>query len=431
MKTIKNIVALLILLVAFNSCKDIYTEVFTANSPIYMSYEDLRSAVKVTSPRDLENTGKIYFKDNYIFVNEELKGIHIIDNNDPSNPQNIGFIEIPGNVDIAIKNNTLFADSYVDLIALDISDITNPVEVKRIKDVFPYTTPKPENEDLRLAKVDQEKGVVIGWEVKKVRQEMEYHYYPYYEFGGMRKDYSTAEMLDVGAAPVANGGSAFGVGGSMARFGLYDDYLYVVDKSTLFMFDVKNPESPTNIGKQNVGWDIETMFIYDNRIFFGTQSGMQIYSLEVPTVPKYVSNFWHITSCDPVVISKGYAYITLRGGTRCGSSVNRLDVLKLADNYIDNTLVASYPLNGPYGLGIDDETLFVCDGDAGLKVYSVEDKKHIDDHQIATFSNINTFDVIPFKNHLFMIGDDGFYQYDYSDLQNIHQISFIPVKKKE
>jgi len=28
---------------------------------------------------------------------------------------------------------------------------------------------------------------------------------------------------------------------------------------------------------------------------------------------------------------------------------------------------------------------------------------------------------------LFMIGDDGFYQYDYSDLQNIHQISFIPV----
>ncbi len=430
MKTIKNILALLILFVAFNSCKDIYTEVFTANSPIYMSYEDLRAAVKVTAPRDLENTGKIYFKDGYIFVNEELKGVHIIDNSDPANPQNIGFIEIPGNVDIAIKNNTLFADSYIDLVALDISDVTNPKEVRRIEDVFPYTTPKPENEDIRLAKVDEEKGVVIDWEIKTVRQEMEYHYYPVYY--GMRKDFAVNEMMyDGGGAPAANGSQSFGVGGSMARFGLYDDYLYVVDHATLFMFDVKNPESLSDIGKQNVGWDIETMFIYDKHIFFGTQSGMQIYSLEVPTVPKYVANFWHVTSCDPVVISDGYAYITLRGGTRCGSNVNRLDVLKLSDNYIDNKLVASYPLNGPYGLGIDDETLFICDGDAGLKVYSVEDKTDIDDHQIATFSNINTYDVIPFKNHLFMIGKDGFYQYDYSDLQNIHQISFIPVKKNE
>ena len=40
-------------------------------------------------------------------------------------------------------------------------------------------------------------------------------------------------------------------------------------------------------------------------------------------------------------------------------------------------------------------------------------------------------DVIPFEDYLFMIGDDGFYQYDYSDLQNIQQISFIPVKKED
>jgi hypothetical protein len=171
------------------------------------------------------------------------------------------------------------------------------------------------------------------------------------------------------------------------------------------------------------------MFIYDGHMFFGTRSGMQIFSLEVPTVPTYIGSFWHVTSCDPVVISDGFAYITLRGGTRCGSDVNRLDVLKLSENYTENQLLASYPLNGPYGLGIDDQTLFICDGDAGLKVYDVADKTHIDDHQIASFSNINTFDVIPFNDFLFMIGDDGFYQYDYSDLQNIHQISFIPVVK--
>jgi len=74
---------------------------------------------------------------------------------------------------------------------------------------------------------------------------------------------------------------------------------------------------------------------------------------------------------------------------------------------------------------------FVCDGDAGLKVYNVEDKLHIDDHKIASFTNINTFDVIPFNDYLFMIGDDGFYQYDYSDLQNISQVSVIPVANED
>ncbi len=429
MKTIRNIFTLLILFVGFNSCMDEYTEVFTANSPIYMSYENLREAVKISSSRDMENTGKIYFKDGYIFVNEELKGIHIIDNQDPANPQNIGFIEIPGNVDIAVKNDILYADSYVDLVAIDISTVTNPVVVKRLEDVFPYTTPAPENEDYRVAEIDEEKGVVIDWEIKKVRQKMEYHYYPVYY--GMRNEMSLASTdAGFGGAVPANGNS-FGIGGSMARFGLYNDYLYVVDNSTLFMFDVKNPESPSDIGKQNVGWDIETMFIYDGHMFFGTRSGMQIYSLEVPTVPTHIGSFWHVTSCDPVVISDGFAYITLRGGNQCGSNVNRLDVLKLSDNYTENQLLASYPLHGPYGLGIDDQTLFICDGDAGLKIYDIADKTHIDDHQIASFSNINTFDVIPFNDFLFMIGDDGFYQYDYSDLQNIHQISFIPVNNGE
>ncbi|MCD6355413.1 MAG: hypothetical protein J7L95_07675 [Prolixibacteraceae bacterium] len=424
MKTTRNILFVIAIYLGLNSCMDEYTEVFTANSPVYMTYDQLREAVKVSTPRDLVNTGKIYFKDGYIFINEELKGVHIIDNRDPKNPQNVAFLEIPGNVDIAIKNNVLYADSYIDLVAIDISEKTNPKEIARVDSIFPYTTPPLADENLRVAKVDEKKGVVVDWEIKKVRQSMEYHYYPVYYLN--KAEYARADMAG-GAAPA---GSTFGIGGSMARFGLYSNYLYVVDKANLTIFDVKTPESPSDIGKQNVGWDVETMFIYNGHMFLGTQSGMRIFSLEVATVPKYVGNFWHVTSCDPVVVSKGYAYVTLRGGTRCGSNVNRLDVLKLSSDFRNNKLVASYPLHGPYGLGIDDQTLFVCDGDAGLKVYDVTDKLHIDDHMLARFANINTYDVIPLGNYLFMIGDDGFYQYDYSDLQNIHQVSFIPVKKE-
>ncbi|HHN47860.1 MAG TPA: hypothetical protein ENN08_02830, partial [Bacteroidales bacterium] len=50
------------------------------------------------------------------------QGIHVVDNSNPASPQIISFIAIPGNYDLAIRGNILFADSYIDLVALDISD---------------------------------------------------------------------------------------------------------------------------------------------------------------------------------------------------------------------------------------------------------------------------------------------------------------------
>lgn len=427
MKTAKSIFLLLTLTVVFSACMDTYTEVFTANSPVYMSYESLRSAVKPTQSRDLVNPGKIYFKDNYLFVVEDRKGIHIINLSNPSDPQKMGFIEVPGCVDIAIRQSTLYADSYVDLVAIDVSDLGNIREVARLKEVLPYTVPPADNE-YRLAQVDKEKGVVIDWEVKKVRQEMEYQYYPVYPMWGRAEMDMAYSNMSGGVG--GSSGSAFGVGGSMARFGLYDNYLYAVDNSNCYMFDVSNPSTPVSAGKQGVGWDVETMFIYDKHMFLGTMSGMIILSLEVPLAPKYIYNFWHVTSCDPVVVADGYAYVTLRGGQVCRSTTNRLDVIRLSSDYKNNQLVGSFAMSGPYGLGIDGDVLFVCDGDAGLKVYSVEDKARINDHQIAVFPNINTYDVIPVNGYLFMIGKDGFYLYDYSDLQDIRLRGKIPVVKK-
>jgi hypothetical protein len=51
------------------------------------------------------------------------------------------------------------------------------------------------------------------------------------------------------------------------------------------------------------------------------------------------------------------------------------------------------------------------------------------ENQLAKFPGIQAYDVIPLGTSLLMIGNDGFYQYDYSDLKNIRQISVIKVKK--
>jgi len=422
MKKRLNLLAIVLIIITASSCNDKITEVFVGNNPIYMSYEDLAKSVKQTNMQELINPGKIYFKDDYLFIIEDRKGIHIIDNSNPSNPQNISFIEIPGVVDMAIKGDILYVDSYIDFVVLSLADINNVVEIKRMKDIFPYTLPAYD-ENYPLAQIEQEKGVVIGWEIKTIRQEVENNYYPIYWEGGMYLD-ALSSSFSSNAGGISSSG--FGVGGSMARFGISENTLYTVDDNQLHIFDITNADSPIFYGDYSAGWAIETLFISGDKLFLGSQNGVFIHDIAVPRVPQYISQFWHMTGCDPVVVSDTLAYVTLRGGNACGNSLNRLDVVSVAD-FTNPKLIATYAMTGPYGLGIDNNTLFVCDGDAGLKVYDVTDPLAIDQNSLANFPNIVAVDVIPYNGLLFLIAEDGFYQYNYDDINSIQLISKIEV----
>ncbi len=422
MTKFKNTIIIVLMLFAASSCDDKITEIFVANSPIYMSYEDLSKSVEQTSARDINKPGKIYFKDNYLFIIEEKLGVHIIDNADPANPQNLSFIEVPGVVDMSIKGDVLYVDSYVDLVALSLSDLNNITEVKRIRDVFPYTLPVY-NEDYPVAQIEQEKGVVIGWEIKTIRQEVERYNYPVYYWGrGMEFD----AMNSTASYSSGLSGSGFGVGGSMARFGISENTLYTVDESMLHIFDITSADNPLNYGEFYAGWMIETLFISGDKLFLGGRDGVRIIDIATPRFPQYLSQFRHVMGCDPVVVSDTLAYVTLRGGNACGNSLDRLDVLSVAD-YSNPKLLATYMMNSPAGLGIDGNTLFICDGDAGLKIYDVTDPLKIDQNMIANFTNIMAVDVIPYNGLLFLIAEDGFYQYNYDDLNAIQLISKIEV----
>ena len=404
------------------SCEDKMTEIFVANSPIYMSYEDLAKAVKQTESRDIVKPGKIYFKDNYLFIIEDKTGIHIIDNTIPASPQKISFIEIPGVVDMAIKGDVLYVDSYIDFVALSLADLNNITELKRIKEVFPYTLPAY-NEDYPIAEIDQKKGVVVGWEIKTIRQEVENRYYPVYWYESRFFD-ALSSSFSTNAGGVS--GSGFGVGGSMARFGISGNTLYTVDENMLHVFDITTADSPKRYGDYYAGWRIETMFISGDKLFLGSQNGVYIHDISIPRYPQYISQFWHMTGCDPVVVSDTLAYVTLRGGNACGNTLDRLDVISVA-NIQKPRLIATYSMNEPYGLGIDGNTLFVCDGSAGLIIYDVTDPLKIDTHKLASFPDIVAIDVIPFNGLLFLIAEDGFYQYNYDNLNAIQLVSKIDV----
>ena len=78
-----------------DQCKE--TRVVRRFSNVTHSLMELRTQVKVESPRALEQPGKMYAKGKYLYVNEIKRGIHIIDNGNPASPKFVTFINIPGN----------------------------------------------------------------------------------------------------------------------------------------------------------------------------------------------------------------------------------------------------------------------------------------------------------------------------------------------
>jgi len=160
-------ILLLVGLLGFFACNqnDEVDTVINGLKPVYATLPELQN-IYAGPPIATESLGKIYAKPPYIYLNDGLKGVHVVDNSDPSNPVKVGFIHIPANTDIAIKDNIMYADNGPDLIAIDISDPMNVEVVSRATNTYDVTNRAyPILADgVYFECVDPTKGFVIGWE---------------------------------------------------------------------------------------------------------------------------------------------------------------------------------------------------------------------------------------------------------------------------
>lgn len=399
-----------------------YTDIYT---PVYMSYEDLRSSFAVLAPRELTNPGKIYVKDTFLFISEKNRGIHIIDNKNPASPVKICFLTIPGNLDIAVKDSTLYADSYVDLVVVDLGSLFRDSsskyikEIKRIEDIFPYEPVKrldltpihPRAWSGRIFnEIDRTKGVVVEWEISR---KTSLHVYPY----GVKFS-------------AGNSGGGSGTGGSMARFTIRGDFLYTVNWENMQIFSIKETKNPKYWSEFEIGEQIETIFPYGEYLFIGSKTGIYIYTI-IPAgdkpgfeeKPRLISQLEHVRSYDPVVVEGTTAYVTLRDFWAIGGE---LIVIDISD--IENPAeIETYPMRDPYGLGTDKNTLFVCD-EGTVKIYSTTNPKKL--KMITTLENAENgyavaYDLIPINNLLIVTTQKGIIQYDYSNIKKIKKLSVI------
>jgi hypothetical protein len=112
----------------------------------------------------------------------------------------------------------------------------------------------------------------------------------------------------------------------LAIFALKGNYLYTVDDTSLNVFSLIETNNPVKVNDLLVGFAIETLYIYGENLYMGSQNGMYIYSLENPENPQFLSNAQHVTACDPVVANNTHAFVTLHSSNFCGNNTNLLQV---------------------------------------------------------------------------------------------------------
>jgi len=419
---------LIISIVLLQGCiKDHCTQTYSYFNPVYKTTEEVRANIKSNTPQQIERVGKLYIRGRYIFLNEPDQGIHIIDNINPASPNNVAFINIPGNMDMAVKGNTLYADAYTDLITIDITDPLHVKTTSIIESAFPF------RQYYGSFYADTSK-VIVDWVKRDTTVNMDCG-----NGGFFGVDFDKTQVLmqnDVlalasysnsgGKSTSSNGASPspFGAGGSMARFAIAGNHLYSVTTSDLNVFGIGSPQTPSYIKKINLGWNIETIYPFQNKLFIGSSNGMFIYSISNGSNPNYEGQFSHVQSCDPVIADEKYAYVTLRSGTTCNGFTNRMDILDISDIQ-HPSLVKTYSLDNPHGLSKDGDLLFVCDGASGLRVYNTKQVNNL--KLITTIRGMETYDVIAMNGVALVVTSEGLYQYSYSDVNNIQLLSKMEI----
>lgn len=411
------------LLLSTSCLKDSVTKTYTYTiyRPEYKTSQAVRDGIKNDAAQPVTNPGKMYIKGNYIFLNDIGKGIHVINNANPQKPVNESYIHIPGCEDMAAIGNTLYADAYTDLMILDIS---NAADI-HLHDWRPNLF--PDRQYVLGYRIDSGK-VITNWITKDTTVTQKWTVNNWRSsIGGWVMTESFGGDRTMLFSSSANKNSGAGTGGSMARFAIQANHLYTVTQSSLQVLNINNQFNPKYLKTVDLGWGIETIFPFKDRLFIGSQTGMFIFSIANPAQPVKEGTFNHARVCDPVIADDDYAYVTLRSGSICQGFTNQLDVVDIR-NVNSPTLVKTYPLFNPHGLSKDGDLLMICDGSEGIKVFNAA--KANDVKLLSKVSLANTYDVICYNGIAIVSAKDGLYQYDYANPLQLRLLSRIGIEKK-
>ena len=413
---------------SFNTTDEEWVDV-TYLTPVYETASSLADQVDVEEPKEQTSLGKIITYQNYVFVNEPMEGIHIVDHTDPSNPTNLSFLSIPGNLDMSIVEDHLYVDMFSSLAVFDIRDVLSPKfkENFTVEDVFDYDAfwnfpfeiwEEPNSYIEYREYPDKTKGIVVDWQTETIREKRSLYDYRYYN------DIAIPDIALSSEDGNIDGVQQTSTAGSMTRFLPIDGYLYTINFNELVLFQIGSDYRPSPWVKKNTQTQAETLFQLNDLLFVGSVNGMLVYDVSDAADPDYINRIEHMRSCDPVVADANYAYVTLRGGTNCFTDINELQIIDIQDPQ-NLSVVSRKDMYNPHGLGIYNDHLIICDGTAGIKIVDVSSPT---EPNIVNSAPIQfAYDVIIDYPHALIVGDTDLHQYDISNLPEMQLISQTPI----
>jgi hypothetical protein len=369
---------------------------------IYGDLDEVRSRPINSTSQAIINPGKIYIAEEIILIGEEEKGIHVIDNSNSSSPETVNFINVPGNREFFVKGNYLYAESYYDVVKLDISDPLNVTLEGRAENVFTNELTNAAGETL------------LGFTYEQVTKEVNQN-------SNLYKEISTGDwvyldfaqnIIPRSAVPASFAGNSNQSSGTINRVTYSDGHVYILGRSDLNIirddaaFEVVNHQA-------SIGVEMETIFPYQNKLFIGSRSSMEIYDASNPSNPSRQYYFNHATSCDPVLPTGNAVYVSLRTGdfSECPGNTNALIVLDI-ENLQNPNQVDEIEMRSPYGMAAIGNLLFVGEGANGMTIFDATNP--LDLKEIKHDSNIEAYDILehPTRTHLILIaGTTGLEQY--------------------
>ncbi|HMZ88637.1 MAG TPA: hypothetical protein PLL28_11625 [Chitinophagales bacterium] len=373
---------------------------FTGEMPVYMTYEELRASVYLDAPKPIDSSNAFCISDPYLFVSDFEKGVHVYDCTIPENPQDIGFIHVPGVTQLAAVGSRLYVNSYVDLVVLDISDIHAIHETGRVENTLTYRT-------YGSIFADPSKGVIIGFEERDtvIVEECGYH------SSGIGMVYYDEPYLYM---PYASGKQS----GYLSYYKANGDSLICFDEGTIRIFDVNNSDNPTVSFTTEVGGTYTVEPIGEYFLI-----GNSIYTSPASNQLNYLSYLSEADYCSKIVVNQNYCYAANRTTDECYSYGTNLVAINIdyvtSPNYLDY-----YTDVVPNDVFTLNDWVFVIHDHSELRMYHIEA-----DGTLTLFDSIpveNAEYVKASENTVIVDTNPGYKIYTYNGTSGLEYASYIP-----
>ncbi len=379
---------------------------FNKKTAVYGDIEEIRNTPLLEAAKTISNPGKVYIGEEILLIGEEGSGIHIYDNSNPTNPQNMAYLNVPFCREFFVSENKIFAESQYDMLKIDISNPSAPFIESRVTNAFGATIQ------------DNQGRTVIGFTAEEVTENIKLNsaeHNSIQETHEILLDFENS-LIPASAVPSSFAGSGSGLSGTINRITEHNNTVYVASATSIHVFS--NSGDLQKVNEISTRDFTETLYPKGDHLFAGGRNSMKVFDLSSPENPVEESSFWHTTSCDPVLPhpEEDIAFITIRTGdfSNCPGDVNLLEIVSL-ENINNPTRIQSIELQSPYGMALVENVLYVGNGTNGLVKFDVSDPANA--FIIETDDSIQAYDVIPhptIPNLILTAGPEGINQYEYN-----------------